>query len=91
MAAILHTGLGVEPPFFLRQLRTAKAWGDAAAPTAQRIDDAIRAVFRVDEPAHSLFEIRSAEDLRRVVVALAQTGRSRPVASSSSLLYLVTS
>ena len=83
MPAFLEAALalvGVEPPFFLRQLRRATDWGDAVPPLDQRVEDAARAVFRVDQPAHSLFEIRDADDLRRVVVALC-ANRLKPAGS----------
>jgi hypothetical protein len=76
----------IEPPFFLRQVRPS-AWGDSATPPDQRVEDALRAVFKVDDPAHSLFLISGVDDLRRVVVALC-ANRLKPSGSKFCFVAL---
>ena len=73
----LTRGLPLPAPFFLRQFRAPDAWGDAHTPVEERVTEAVNRGFNVTQPKQSLFLIRHADDLRRVVVGMC-AGRQKP-------------
>ena len=73
--------VAIPPPFLLRMLKNVGAWGDAATPTDVRAAATVAAVFEVDKPSHSLFEVRTEDEYRRVIWALC-ANRDRPTKGS---------
>ena len=77
--------LPVAPPFFLRKLLNAEAWGDPATPPDVRVAETLPRVFMVTDPAQSLFLVTSAPGLNGLVT---ETWRSPAPVSATARRFV---